>query len=366
MTGMGAHNRLTRKQRQALGFAVLVVVAGMAMGFWSSFLTLYDAAQRQGWAYPARLPLSVDSGIVAYVILDHLAVTLGSRSRWLHMVALSLAAFTVWANAALGLGTGVWRVVDAAMPAVWVLGVEALRFLWKRLHEDPASKGARIPAARWAAAPWPTVKFWRRMHLLNISDYSYAVALSEASALARGLVTFDPGWDEAPDLLRSHIRSWRFPAPVHEAIRLAVAVGSMPDVSGPVGRFVTDELTRADKHSKALSDARRDIARSTHEAALVTPHETPSGDPLQTPSGDVHETPSVTPSRDRARKPSKPRPRAMSDDELMPFIRDLLRDDPGASITKARKATGTGPDRARRLLERGQEEERQTRMAVVR
>ena len=56
----------------------------------------------------------------------------------------------------------------------------------------------------------------------------------------------------------------------------------------------------------------------------------------------------------------------MSDDELMPFIRDLLAEDPGASITRARKATGTGPDRAKRLLERGQEEERQNRMALVR
>ena len=42
-------------------------------------------------------------------------------------------------------------------------GVEALRFTWKRLHEDPAARPDRIPAGRWLAAPLATMAMRRRM-----------------------------------------------------------------------------------------------------------------------------------------------------------------------------------------------------------
>ena len=158
--------RLTDGQRRALIFAVIAIMAGMAIGFLSSFLTLYGAADAHGWRFPWRLPLAVDFGILAYVVLDHLAVTLGSRSRWLHAAAWSLAAFTIWANAAVSTTGGtVWRVIDAAMPALWVLGVEALRFTWKRLHEDPAARPGRIPSGRYLAAPVATARMRRPLSL---------------------------------------------------------------------------------------------------------------------------------------------------------------------------------------------------------
>jgi hypothetical protein len=49
----------------------------------------------------------------------------------------------------------------------------------------------------------------------------------------------------------------------------------------------------------------------------------------------------------------------------MTFVRDLFRDSPAPSLGAVRRATGTGPERARKLLERGQDEERQNRMALV-
>ena len=176
MTGM---DRLTDGQRRALYLAVAAVLAGMAMGFTSSFATLYHAAAAHHWTFPWLLPLSIDSGILAYVVLDHLAVTLGARSRWLHSAAWALAAFTVWANAAVSGGAGEWRVIHAAMPALWVLGVEALRFTWKRVHEDQAAKADRIPPGRYLAAPLATARMRRRMWLTAETSYPRAVALEE-------------------------------------------------------------------------------------------------------------------------------------------------------------------------------------------
>ena len=229
MTGMGAHNRLTRRQRQALGFAVTIVLAGMAMGFLSSFTTLYHAAQQHAWFYPWLLPLSVDSGILAYVLLDHLAVTLGSRSRWLHLAAWSLAAFTVWANAAVGTSEGtVWRVIHAAMPALWVLGVEALRFTWKRLHEDTAETPDRIPAGRWLAAPFATLAMRRRMWLTAETSYPRAVAMEDARLHARDLIRAEAEKDEPPVIpgsLKRAVRRGRLPAAVITAVDSGLRFG---------------------------------------------------------------------------------------------------------------------------------------------
>jgi hypothetical protein len=83
-----------RGQKIALGAAIVIVIAGMVGGFWSSFNNLYNAAAAHGWDFPALLPLCVDSGILAYVVLDQLAVTIGGRSHWLHYVAWGLAGFT--------------------------------------------------------------------------------------------------------------------------------------------------------------------------------------------------------------------------------------------------------------------------------
>ncbi len=349
---MSTRENLTDGQRRALYFAVAVVVAGMAMGFVSSFTTLYDAARAHAWTFPWLLPLAVDSGILAYVVLDHLAVTLGARSRWLHLAAWALAAFTVWANAVVSPADGtVWRVIHAAMPALWVLGVEALRYTWRRLHEVPAGSDA-IPRGRWLAAPWPTLRLWRRMRLSNITSYPYAVALSEASALARALVSADPGWQEAPVLLRSHIRAWHFPGMVHTTIRVALDTGTVPDTDTGIETWVRKELTRPDKHSAALSSDRTSIAREAARAA----HETVPEITLVTGHEPAAIAGPVTGPRDRTKKLPKPAPRKMTDDELMPYVRDLLAAGPGASLGAVRRATGTGPERARKLLDRGKAE----------
>lgn len=193
---------LTRGQRAGLWLAVGLVVAGMLIGFTSSFITLAAAASGQGWRYPALLPLSVDSGILAYVLLDHLAIGLGAKSRWLHLVAWALAAFTVWANAAVAPAHGLtWRVIHAAMPALWVLGVEALRFTWRRLHAAQAQGRDSIPLARWLLAPKGTFLLWRRMVLWQENSYARALGREQVrrQAVARLRAEHGPSWRTAAD-----------------------------------------------------------------------------------------------------------------------------------------------------------------------
>lgn len=168
----------------------------------------------------------------------------------------------------------------------------------------------------------------------------------------------------APRLLRRQITTGRFPHAVLAAVRDSLAEYG-PSWEPAVGSWIADGLAIRVKAQTQAETVHEDITRRASEARAVTVHETPLVTPREAPSGDAHETPSVTPPRERSRKPSKPRPRAMSDDDLMPYIRDLLEASPAPSIGDARRATGTGPDRAKRLLQRGQEEERQNRMALV-
>jgi hypothetical protein len=238
-----------------------------------------------------------------------------------------------------------WRVIRAAMPALWVLGVEALRFTWRRLHEDP-SRADVIPAARWLAAPWPTLLLWRRMKLGNVTDYARAVALEDARLHARDLIRAASEADPhlaVPAALRRSVRSGRLPASVAAAVDSGLGYGGAAQWEPEVAAWVTSRLTLPDRLAASLRDERQAISAPLPGAAPA---------PLPEPAV----IPAVPPSRKAARHPSRPAPRRMTDDELMPYVRALLDEDRAASIESVIKATGTGRPRARKLLERGRRE----------
>jgi hypothetical protein len=234
---------LTKGQRRAFTLATVLVAAGMCIGLLSSFTTLYAAALAHHWAFPAGLPLAVDLGIPAYVILDHLAVTLGERSPMLRCAAWALAGFTVWANAAVFAGGGLtWRVIHAAMPALWVLGTEGLRQMWALLREDPETR-ARARAL--------------------------TVARADVRAHVRDILHAELGrrWrKDAPLLLRRQLRSGRLPAPVLAAIESGLTYGGASVWEPAAQSWVTSELTYGEKVKASLTQARR---------AIVTASETP-------------------------------------------------------------------------------------------
>ena len=337
--------RLTRGQRNALRFAVAVVLAGMAMGFLSSFTTLYGAASAHEWTFPALLPLGVDSGILAYVVLDHLAVTLGERSRWLHAVAWALAAFTVWANAAVSPADGsVWRIIHAAMPALWVLGVEALRFTWRALRRVPAARPDRIPAGRWLASPATAALLWRRKHLLGIASWPLLLVTEDARLHCADVVT--AARVKRPDLpvpltVRRATRSGRFPADVSDAIRRSLGYGGATVWEPALEAWLASRLGLPETIAEVLSNDRREVPA----AAPPEPVTTTLPEVIPEAAEPARQRPSAN-----AVKRAQRAGRKATDELLLEAIRELSAD--GAAVTKYRvtKELPVGESRADRLL----------------
>ena len=342
--------KLTRGQQNALRFAVAVVIAGMAMGFASSFATLYAAAEAHSWAYPALLPASVDSGILAYVLLDHLAVTLGARSRWLHVVAWALAGFTVWANAAVSPAADgpAWRVIHAAMPALWVLGVEALRFTWRALREETPERKERIPAGRWLAAPWPTALLWRRRNLLGITSWPLMLVTEDARIHCADIVA--AARVRRPDLpvpltVRRAMRSGRFPADVSEAIKRSMGYGGATVWEPALETWLASRLGLPETIAEVLSNDRREVPAAAPPAVApaVPPEAIAAAPPEPVPA--TRQRPSESAVK-RARRLGRKAP----DDLLIEAIRELAQS--GSPVTRYRvvKELPVGEPKADRLL----------------
>ena len=240
---------LTRSQKALIGAAFPALLAVMAVGFTSSFFTLYYAAAARDWHAAWGLPLGVDGAILVFVLLDQVVTSLGARSRWLHLVAWACAAFTVWANAAFAGGSGRWRILHAAMPALWVAGVEAFRFVWRVLRKKAAPAPEGIPFIRWVLAPFHTARLWRRMRLQNVTSYPVAVARFEAWLTAKGLApaAFPDG---LPPLLAHHLRYGTVPPSVAAACE-ASAAGGDAGVAEAVQAWIHGERTATDRAARA-------------------------------------------------------------------------------------------------------------------
>jgi len=251
----------------------------------------------------------------ARLVLRLVSVPKRARSRWLHYAACLYAGFSVWANWALTESAGSWRVVFAAMPCVWLVGVEALRYFWRLRNTTEARTG--IPRGRWIAAPISSAKLLRRMLLQNVTDYGYAFALHNATQLARDLVVARGPWDKAPALLRRQISEWDVPCAVHSTIKMALAVGSVPDVEPAINEWVTVALTSRDRHAVAMASARSAIAASG------------AGDPAPDVASDAAADAAPKAARTRtpnyARKPSPKAVKSMDGQALAPYVEAWLQ-----------------------------------------
>jgi hypothetical protein len=313
----GKSPRLPVSAAVTLAVAILMELCCMGLGFWSSWGNLSAGAAAHGWAESWHLPATLDCAVVAFVLLDQIAVSVfGVRSRPLRWTAWAIAGFSVWANFGLASGDLTWRVIFAAMPALWVAGVEALRLFWRLLRRSADPVPDSIPAGRWLADPLGTLRMRRRMLLQGITSYAEALAVQRACLLARDLVTASPGWDESPALLRRQIGTWDVPAPVLAAIRSALSHGSVPDLEPVVIGWTSADLTRTERHAVSLTSARtaagREASPEPDQPAVDAPdlkadHQ-PDGKPL--------------------RKPTKAAVRKMTGADLVPYVQQFLGIDP--------------------------------------
>lgn len=223
-------------RRISYGTALALGLAVAAMGYTSSFSNLSKYAGLHGYPFPAALPIGLDLGIPALLILDWLRA-----SPFLRTAAWSLAALTVFANGAVAGGTMRDRLLHAALPAIAILIVEAAR----HLRADPARMD-RIRLSRYLVAPVRTLRLRARMVAWEVTSYSEALKLESAILYARAVLAAEYGQ-----------RSWRRTRKqvpvilVHE-----LRTGQLPDGlfygdwRGAVLSWVRDTLNDLDPHRR--------------------------------------------------------------------------------------------------------------------
>lgn len=228
----------TRRWRYALALVLGTAVAGM--GYFASFGNLTKYAAEHAFPFPPGLPIGLDFGIPALLLLDSLR-----PSRFLRWSAWALTAFTVVANAAVTPGHNwVDRGLHAVMPAISIVFFHAAR----RKPPRDASAMDRIRWTRYLVSPVRTVRLRARMIAWEVTSYRDALALESAILYARAVLVAEYGkrsWSrtrkQVPVILRHELGTGQLPADLLYAT----------DWRGPVRAWVRDTLDELDPERAA-------------------------------------------------------------------------------------------------------------------
>jgi hypothetical protein len=212
--------------RLLLCVAVLggAVVAGI--GFAGSYSALRSLAAEKGFGgFAPWFPIGVDAGIIVALAADLYLLRRGVSWPWLRPVAHGLTLATVWFNANAGqdspLADPVAAAMHAVMPLLFVVAVEAARFLVVRTADLEAGRETGgVPLLRWLLSPARTWSMWRRMKLWGLS-YSAVVAREQALRVYRVLLERRYGKaKKAPSDERLPLTMARYGLTVEEALEL--------------------------------------------------------------------------------------------------------------------------------------------------
>jgi hypothetical protein len=171
--------------RYALALAGGLTVAGV--GDYMSFRNLMRYAERHDFNPGWGLPIGLDAGIPALLLLDSLR-----PSRFLRMAAWALSAGTVVANAAVTPDQSwIARGLHGIMPALAIIWYEAVRRLNRSAADE--SKMDKIRLARWLVSPVRTTRLRVRMIRWEVTSYAEALRLESAILLARAVLVAEYG-----------------------------------------------------------------------------------------------------------------------------------------------------------------------------
>lgn len=332
MPDMSKHARTSGWNR--LRRAIIVAAVILAPVFFAvMFVSVTDLVRPSFHGLAWTVPVATEGCFALLYALDLLLQWAGKPMGWLRLTPYPFAAVSLWLNVASANGDVPGMVGHGAVTAAFFL---------------------------------PVIAFEAAVRKLAVTDLDAAMA--DARTYAIDLCRSERGrlWRyRVPTLLRRQITSGRLPDEVRSDVALKVEIGRTSGWEAAVRTWVFAELNidavaRA-ANARAVADITSSITGAASPRVTETSPEATPGDP----SDGMPETPSETPSRDKPRRPSKPRPRVMSDDELMPWVREALEADAEVSVNAFRKVVGTGPDRAKRLLERGRDELRPKPLAAV-
>lgn len=191
--------RLTKVHKWLLALAIISYLPLAAVSFRSSFKAVQAQALQRGFAAGEAwsVPVGVDVGIVCLSILDLLLTGLRMPFPLLRQVVRGLTVATIWFNAAAGHHDPVAVCMRGILPTLFILYIEAFRFLVRRYTGQVTGAGMEgIPLARWLVDPVRTASMKRRMVLWNESSYERALQIEQQVRHARAALKekYGDGW----------------------------------------------------------------------------------------------------------------------------------------------------------------------------
>ncbi|MEV8529201.1 DUF2637 domain-containing protein [Streptomyces sp. NPDC052000] len=230
----------TRAQKWAIATAG-VFFAGLAgLGGYGSFAAVDAVAKGYGFAAHSWIvPIGVDLGILALLVVDLVLEQLDMPLAPLRWLAWAFTAATIWFNMAAVDTDLPWRErvtgqgMHAAMPLLFIAFMEGVRHAVRRrtgMVSNRRMDGIRL--SRWFLSPLGTFGIWRRMVLWEVRSYRIGLVLERHRRQTVGQLRSEYG------------RSWRRKAPAEKlwplrggmldlALELTgVPVGTTPAPSG--------------------------------------------------------------------------------------------------------------------------------------
>lgn len=247
--------------------SVVLGVVVASYGLAGSYVSIAELAERHHVPLADFVPMGIDGGLVAVVVLDLALTWIGSPAGWLRQLVRILSVGTVVANAVAGWPDPVAVGLHAAAPLMLLAMLEASRtvLLW-RIGETRVTRRESIPTVRWVLAPWRTFLLWRRMALWQIT--SYRTAIDTELALRRAVT----------QLRAHHGRHWRrhVPADLVWMLRTGIAVNeAVARVQTLVGLDDAVETPRSVAPDTLGTSSRTSNERDAH--VLADSSSTPAG-----------------------------------------------------------------------------------------
>lgn len=241
---------LSRGQAAAVVLSVGLGVVVAGYGLAGSYVTVSELAARHDVPLAGWVPIGLDGGLVAVVVLDLVLTWIGTPVGWLRQLVRVLSTGTVVANAVTGWPDPVATGLHVAPPLILLAMIEAGRtVLLCRIGQAHGTRREPIPLIRWLLAPWRKLLLWRRMALWRITSYRAAI---DTELQLRHAITL---------LQTRYGRRWRRHAPADLVWMLRTGVGAAEvceqvRVLVGVEDDVEAEETIARAHAKVLRSRR--------------------------------------------------------------------------------------------------------------
>ncbi|MFD8417533.1 DUF2637 domain-containing protein [Streptomyces sp. NPDC059650] len=245
--------RVDRLMRVLHVVGILGAVIVGVIGFAASYTTLEEAARAWGFGVlsPA-FPIGIDASILAFIALDLVMVYRGTPWPVLRIAGHGMVAVTVVLNASAhgGLSLSARSLSHAAMPVLFVIATEAARRM--AVHAVKLAAGHdTIPFVRWALAPSPTFKLWRRMKLWELHSYSQAVKT-----------------DQGRESYRAYLE-WKDALEAGDEKSARVIADRMPFRMAPYGLTTEEALLVLEAEEHAAAERDRAATERKEAAALA-------------------------------------------------------------------------------------------------